>query len=97
MKWVRILLLGLLTIVGVTASAQQRIININERDRLRLRDLNLTSEQKRRLVRLVQRERLQHYMNQQELNEILTPRQREQLIKWREKRFKSNDSTDVKP
>jgi len=96
MKWVPIVLLGLLTIMGITASAQQRLININERDRLRLRDLNLTPEQKRRLVRLVQRERMQHYMNQQELNEILTPRQREQLLKWKERRNR-NDSTEVRP
>jgi len=96
MKWVRILLLGMLTIVGAVASAQQRLVNINERDRLRLRDLNLTAEQKRRLVRLVQRERMQHYMNQQELNDILTPKQREQLMKWRQKR-NSSDSTTVKP
>ena len=96
MKWVRILLLGMLTIVGATASAQTRLININERDRMRLRDLNLTPEQKRRLVRLVQRERMQHYMNQQELNDILTPKQREQLIKWRQKR-NDGDSTTAKP
>ncbi|MFL5744515.1 MAG: hypothetical protein ACJ751_07620 [Niastella sp.] len=96
MKWVRILLLGVLIITGAAASAQQRMVNINDRDRLRLRDLNLTQDQKRRLVRLVQRERLQHYMNQQELNEILTPKQREQLVKWREKGLKNNDSTEVK-
>ncbi|MBO9201077.1 MULTISPECIES: hypothetical protein [Niastella] len=96
MKWVSILLFGMFITMGVTGSAQQRLININERDRLRLRDLNLTPEQKRRLVRLVQRERMQQYMNQQELNDILTPRQRTQLMKWREQRSR-NDSTEVKP
>lgn len=94
MKRVRFLLLGILLGVGTTGIAQQRILNINQQERVRLRDLNLTLEQKRRLAMLVQRERMQFYMNQKELNEILTERQKAMLLRWREKRLQTrNDST----
>ena len=95
MKWVRILLLGMLLATGTTGIAQQRLLNIDQRERLRLRDLNLTIEQKKRLALLVQRERLQSYLNQKELNEILTDKQKAMLLEWRNKREgkKSGDST----
>lgn len=87
MKWVRLILLGMLIGSGLTSTAQQRILNINQQERLRLRDLNLTNEQKRRLALLVQRERLQFYLNQKELNTILTDKQKALLLEWRNKRM----------
>ncbi|WP_207510218.1 hypothetical protein [Longitalea luteola] len=95
MKWVTYLLTGMLIAWITTVRSQQRLPNINGQDRLRLRDLNLSAEQKRRLALLIQRERMQYYLNQKELNDILTPKQKEQLMMWRERRNKS-DSTKVK-
>ncbi|HEX6426076.1 MAG TPA: hypothetical protein VF008_00270 [Niastella sp.] len=86
MKWVRLLLLGVLIGIGTTGTAQQRILNINQQERLRLRDLNLTLDQKRRLAILIRREREQFYMNQKALNEILTEKQRAMLLEWRNRR-----------
>jgi hypothetical protein len=80
--------------LGTTGTAQQRMLNINGQERLRLRELNLSIEQKKRLALLVQRERLQFYLNQKELNEILTERQKAMLLNWRNKRQgNNNDST----
>jgi len=94
MKWVRLILLGMLIGMGTTGTAQQRLININAQERLRLRDLQLTMEQKKRLALLVQRERLQFYLNQKELNEILTDKQKALLLEWRNKREgNKSDST----
>ena len=94
MKWVRFILLGMLIGIVTTGTAQQRLININTQERLRLRDLNLTMEQKKRLALLVQRERLQFLLNQKELNEILTDKQKAMLLNWRNKRLgNNNDST----
>jgi Spy/CpxP family protein refolding chaperone len=87
MKWVKYLLLGILIGIGITGTAQQRILNINGRERLRLHDLNLTEDQKRRLTLLIQRERLQFYLNQKELNAILTDKQKALLLEWRNKRM----------
>jgi hypothetical protein len=96
MKWVQLLLLWMLIASGINATAQQRTLNIGGQERLRLRDLDLTLEQKRRLASLIQRERMQFYMNQKELNEILTEKQKLLLLKWRERRFNRNDSTTFK-
>jgi hypothetical protein len=93
MKWVRLLLLGMLIGIGTTGKAQPRMLNLNQRERLRLRDLNLTLEQKRRLALLIQRERMQLYLNQKELNEILTDKQKALLLEWRNRRMgNKNDS-----
>jgi hypothetical protein len=86
MKWVRLILLGMLIGSGLTGTAQQRILNLNQQERLRLRDLNLTDDQKRRLALLIQRERLQSLINQKDLNAILTEKQKALLIEWRNKR-----------
>jgi len=94
MKWVRLILLGMLIGSGLTSTAQQRILNINQQELLRLRDLSLTNDQKRRLALLVQRERLQFYMNQKDLNDILTDKQKALLLEWRNKRMSNPpDST----
>jgi len=94
MKWVRLILLWMLIAMGTTGTAQQRLININAQERLRLRDLQLTVEQKKRLAMLIQRERLQFYLNQKELNEILTDKQKAMLLSWRNRRQgNNNDST----
>lgn len=95
MNWVSFLLAALLGAGITTANAQQRVLNLNGQDRLRLRDLHLTFEQKKRLALLIQRERMQYYLNQKELNDILTPKQKELLIRWREQR-KNSDSTEVR-
>jgi hypothetical protein len=96
MKWVLLLLLWALIASRTTATAQPRTLNNSPQERLRLHELNLTIEQKRRLSLLIQRERRQFYMNRKELNEILTDKQKLLLLKWRERRFSGNDSTDVK-
>jgi alpha-galactosidase/6-phospho-beta-glucosidase family protein len=94
MKWVSFILLVMFIGRGTVATAQRRILNINQLERLRLRDLNLTDDQKRRLALLVQRERLQFYMNQKELDAILTEKQKAMLLAWRSKRMNNpQDST----
>ena len=94
MKWVRLILLGMLIVSGLTGTAQQRMLNLDRQERLRLRDLNLTDDQKRRLALLVQRERLQSLINQKDLNAILTDKQKALLIEWRNKRMSNPpDST----
>lgn len=96
MKWVHIVLIGLLMFLGVTANAQRRT-GIEPGLRQRMSELKLTIEQKRRIANIIRRQRMQNLMNQQELNEILTEKQKLQLAKWKEKRFGTSDSTDVKP
>lgn len=90
MKWVSFLLLAMLIGLGTSATAQRRMLNINQQERLRLRDLNLTEDQKRKLVLLIQRERMQFYLNQKALNEILTEKQKAMLLEWRNKRQGKN-------
>ena len=94
MKWVSFILLVMFIGRGTAVMAQRRILNINQQERLRLRDLNLTDDQKRRLALLVQRERLQFYLNQKELDAILTDKQKALLLEWRNKRMSNpQDST----
>ncbi|AEV96709.1 hypothetical protein A4D02_35100 [Niastella koreensis] len=96
MKWVQIVLLGLLMFLGVNASAQRRP-GAGPGLRQRMSELKLTVEQKRRIAILIHRQRMQNLMNQQELNEILTEKQKQQLAKWKENRFGNSDSTVLKP
>jgi hypothetical protein len=87
MKWVQFLLLILLIVTALTASAQRRPQAGKMQElRLRLNDLQLTAEQKSRIADLIRRERLQSYRNQQELNDILTDKQKALLIDWQKKR-----------
>lgn len=93
MKWVRYLLLAIGFCLGIKAPAQQRPVNRQEL-RQRMIELQLTMEQKKRLAVLIRRERMQFYMNQKELNEILTEKQKVMLLKWKNKRQGNNsDST----
>ncbi|THU40737.1 hypothetical protein FAM09_01080 [Niastella caeni] len=85
MKWVQLLLLVMLIGMGTTATAQQRLVN-NQEMRQRMSELQLTLEQKRRLAELIRRERMQYYLNQKALNEILTEKQKAILLNWRSKR-----------
>ena len=94
MKWVHIVLMGLLMFFGATATAQRRP-GIEPGLRQRMNELRLTAEQKRRIATIIRRQRMQNLMNQQELNEILTEKQKLQLAKWKEKRFGNSDSTEV--
>jgi hypothetical protein len=97
MKLGRHLLLAMLIGMGVTATAQQRLVNLNGQGQLRLRELRLTMDQKRKLAILIQRERMQFYLNQKELNEILTEKQKAMLLDWRNKQMgNKSDSTEVK-
>jgi uncharacterized protein HemX len=97
MKLGRLLLLAMLIGMGVTATAQQRLVNLNGREQLRLRELKLTMDQKRKLAILIQRERMQFYLNQKELNEILTEKQKAMLLDWRNKQMgNKSDSAEVK-
>jgi Spy/CpxP family protein refolding chaperone len=97
MKPLKFLMMATLITIGGTASAQQRLVNNNVRElRQRLNALQLTQEQKIKLTNLIKKERMQFYMNQKELNEILTDKQKEQLLAWRNKRFSNkSDSTAV--
>lgn len=95
MKWVQIVLMGLLMFLAVNATAQRRP-GVAPGLRQRMSELKLTAEQKRRIAIIIRRQRTQNIMNQQELNEILTEKQKLQLAKWKEKRFGSSDSTEVK-
>jgi len=96
MNRVHIVLMGLLMFLGVTANAQRRV-GVEPGLRQRMSELKLTAEQKRRIATIIRRQRIQNLMNQQELNEILTEKQKLQLAKWKGKRFGNSDSTVVKP
>ena len=79
----------LAVLLGITISATaQQVGGIREVQdlRQRLNTLQLTIEQKRRITNLIRRERLQYYMNQRELNQILTDKQKAMLIQWRKTR-----------
>ncbi len=97
MKRVRFLLLGLLLGLGIAASAQQRLLNLNGKERLRLRlhELKLSDDQKRRIAIIIRRQRMQDLMNQQELDEILTDEQKVLLQDWRKRRFGTNKSDSL--
>ena len=76
-------------LLGMTASATaQRVPNLQDVQdlRQRLQTLQLTLEQKRRVMDLIRRERLQFYLNQKELNQILTDKQKALLLQWRRAR-----------
>ena len=96
MKWVHIVLMGMLMFLGVTATAQRRP-GIEPGLRQRMSELKLTAEQKRKIATLIRRQRMQNLSNQQELNEILTDKQKVLLARWKENRFKETDSVGVKP
>ena len=96
MKWVHIVLMGLLMFLGVTATAQRRS-GVEPGLRQRMSELKLTADQKRRISTIIRRQRMQNLMNQQELNEILTEKQKVLLRKWKDDRFSKNDSVEVKP
>jgi hypothetical protein len=87
----------LAVLLGLTISATaQRIPRLNDVQdlRQRLNALNLTIEQKRRITNLIRRERLQYYMNQREMNQILTDKQKAMLLQWRkERQGNKTDST----
>jgi len=95
MKWVQILLLGGLIFGGITANAQRRS-NPGPALRQRMSELQLSDEQKRRIAIIIRRQRMQHAMNQRELDEILTDKQKVLLRKWKDDRFKSTDSLEIK-
>jgi Spy/CpxP family protein refolding chaperone len=96
MKWVQIVLLGLLVFLGITATAQRRS-GVPPGLRQRMSELQLTDEQKRKIAIIIRRQRMQNVMNQRELNEILTDKQKLLLRRWKDDRFKSNDSVAVRP
>lgn len=83
----KFVLLAVLFCITFSATAQ-RIPRLNDVQdlRQRLNALNLTLEQKRRITNLIRRERLQYYMNQRELNQILSAKQKEMLMQWRKER-----------
>jgi len=96
MKWVPIVLLGLFLCLGVDASAQRRAM-VAPGLRQRMSELKLTADQKKRIAMLIRRQRMQNLMNQQELNEILTDKQKVLLARWKDDRFSKNDSIAVRP
>jgi hypothetical protein len=91
MKRVQVLLLVLLITLGVTATAQRRQV-LAPAFQQRLNELRLTDEQKRRIAIIIRRERIQNLMNQQELDAILTEKQKVLLEEWRKRRFGTNAS-----
>jgi hypothetical protein len=90
----------LAVLLGITISATaQRMGGLQPVTRPvaeRLNALQLTIAQKRRITDLIRRERLQYYMNQRELNQILTDKQKAMLIQWRkERKGNKTDSTGL--
>jgi hypothetical protein len=59
MKWVQIVLLGLLMFLGVNASAQRRP-GAAPGLRQRMSELRLTADQKKRIAILIRRQRMQN-------------------------------------
>jgi ABC-type thiamine transport system ATPase subunit len=96
MKWVHIVLMGLLMFLTINVSAQRRP-GIAPGLRERMSELKLSAEQKRKIATIIRRQRMQNLMNQQELNEILTEKQKVLLARWKDSRFKETDSVEVKP
>lgn len=94
MKWVQVILLVLSVTLGVTATAQRRQ-SLAPGLKQRLNELRLTEEQKRRIAIIIRRERIQNIMNQQELDAILTEKQKALLQEWRKRRFGTNSSDSV--
>ena len=91
MKWVRVVIFGLLITLGANAHAQRRP-NIDPGLRQRMNLLRLTEEQKRRIAIIIRRQRMQEAINQQELDAILTDKQKALLQDWRKRRFGTNNS-----
>jgi hypothetical protein len=79
------LLLAILVLVSVAARAQQQPFRDHRAQQTyeRLRVLNLSFDQKQRIVALIRRERFQQMINRKQLEEILTPAQKQQLKKWK--------------
>lgn len=98
MKWVHVLLVTLLIMLGANATAQRRP-NAAPGLRQRMNALRLTDEQKRRIAIIMRRQRLQEMENQQELDAILTDKQKALLQDWRKRRFGEikSDSLTNKP
>lgn len=96
MKWVHALLFTLLIMLGANAIAQRRL-NVDPGLRQRMNALRLTDEQKRRIAIIMRRQRLQEIENQQELDAILTDKQKALLKDWKKKRLGiESDSTNKK-
>ena len=62
--------------------------------RQRWQELNLTMEQKQRIIALIQRQRQQQELNRKALDQILTEEQKKKLLRWKEEKDKiKTDST----
>jgi hypothetical protein len=94
MRWVHVLLLGLLITLGANATAQRRP-NMDAGWRQRMNQLRLTEEQKRRIAIIIRRQRMQEVINQKELDAILTDEQKALLQDWRKRRFGINNSDSL--
>jgi hypothetical protein len=94
MKWVHVLLFGLLILLGANASAQRRP-NIDPGLRQRMNQLRLTEEQKRRIAIIIRRQRMQDLLNQKELDGILTEEQKALLQEWKKRRLGDNSSDSL--
>jgi hypothetical protein len=94
MRWVHVLLLGLMIILGANATAQRRP-NVDAGLRQRMNALRLTDEQKRRIALIIRRQRMQEAINQQELDAILTDKQKALLQDWRKRRFGTNNTDSL--
>jgi hypothetical protein len=93
MKWVHVLLFGLLIMLGANVTAQRRL-NMDPGLRQRMNELRLTEEQKRRIAIIIRRQRMQEVINQKELDAILTDQQKALLTEWKKRRFgNTSDST----
>jgi hypothetical protein len=96
MKKVQIVLLGLLLLLGINATAQRRQ-NLAPELRQRMNELQLTAEQKRKIAIIIRRQRMQNLANRQELDGILTDKQKALLQDWWKRRIGNNsDSLEAK-
>jgi len=93
----KIFTLMLCLTIGLVGMSQQRLRPQRPEPRewpQRYKQLNLSAEQKRRIIELIQRQRLQKILDQKALEEILTPEQKKKLQNWKEDKLKNKtDST----
>jgi len=88
-------LLSILLGMTLTAMGQKNLKEPNRQELNfeRLRSLNLSSQQKIRILSLIRREQQLHQQDMEELDKILTGEQKQKLSRWKKSGSQSSDST----